>query len=702
MRESGPAKDVLKKAIEDGLADPENPWKVTEYESANKKEFAERTVDYIGDDINRGWDVIEGKTQPPPGTSNSSFFLAMREYVNNSGDGALLKRFAQSGGLAKISEAGSALGQLSGYKAHETPVDAVIEIEKARKKHAEEIKETPYLKGVLEKRLLKAQDRLAEAMARHEREIEQLKAIWQRKRLDRYAKRLGKKELTLTEKIKAGDFTKDPQYKIWLDQQTRRTKNNVSQLQKTFNKLKEIADRRETGVSDTEAQELMNRYEDMRQKREDMERSGRDRMVFGRSYVDFHEYKSELMFRATKLSLGEALRMPGRTASKIAGISKAVKAAFDNSYIFRQGFKTMWSHPKIWLDNSLKSFKWAVQQFGGKHVMRELMADIVSRPNYINGKMERAKLSFGNPEEPFPTSIPEKIWFFGKLYKASETAFAGQAYKTRADLFDKFMDVEVGNKKMVEVADKKRLENIGKLVNSLTGRGHIGKITKEQGEAINNVFFSLRFLKSNYDFLTTPFKIKVDPFVRKEAAKNLLKATMGTAFVLGVANALKPGSVEWDTRSADFGKIRIGNTRFDVTGGMGSLIILASRMIQGSSKSSVSGKISKGTGILGDPMDYFYNFFEGKLSPVSSTLVSLFKRKDYRTRKPPTVWDVARRTMAPLPVENAEELLRDPKSADFLLSLIADGLGIGVNTYGGANKKSTPTRSVGGFDYTVK
>jgi hypothetical protein len=701
MKESGPAKDVWKKAVEDGLADPENPWAVTKYESANKKEFAERTIDYIGNDINRGWDVIEGKTQPPPGTSTSSFFLAMRDYVNNSGDGALVNRLTKASGLSRISEAASTIGQLSGYKKEETPVDAKMSIEKNRKKHVEEIKENPLLKNVLENRMMKAQDKLAEAMARHQKEIEQLKAIWVTKRLNQYKKKLGKKELTLTEKIKAGDFTKDPQYKIWLDQQTRSSKKNVEQLQRTFNKLKENADRRETGVSDEETQKLVDLYDDMRQKKIDVA-NGRDRMAYGRAYVDYHEYVDALKFRATKLTVGEALRMPVKTASKIAGISKAIKASFDNSYIFRQGFKMMWSHPRIWLNNSLKSFKWAVQQYGGKHVMRELMADIVSRPNYMNGKMERAKLAFGNPEEPFPTSLPEKFPGIGRIYKASETAFAGQAYKNRADLFDKFMEVEVGGKKMVEVADKKQLESIGKLINSLTGRGYIGKTTKEQAEFMNNVFFSLRFLKSNYDFLTAHQTQKgVTPFVRKEAAKNLIKAAAGTAFVLAVADALKPGSVDWDARSADFGKIKIGNTRFDVTGGMGSLIILASRMIQGSTKSSVSGKISKGTGIFGDPMDYVYNFFEGKLAPVSSTLVSLAKRKDYRTRKPPTPWDIARRTTLPLPFENAEELLRDPKSADFLLSLILDGLGIGTNTYGAPNKKGNPSRPVGGFDYTI-
>jgi len=40
-----------------------------------------------------------------------------------------------------------------------------------------------------------------------------------------------------------------------------------------------------------------------------------------------------------------------------------------------------------------------------------------------------------------------------------------------------------------------------------------------------------------------------------------MRAVLGTAAVLTIAKALKPGSVEDDPRSADFGKIKIGNTR---------------------------------------------------------------------------------------------------------------------------------------------
>jgi len=41
----------------------------------------------------------------------------------------------------------------------------------------------------------------------------------------------------------------------------------------------------------------------------------------------------------------------------------------------------------------------------------------------------------------------------------------------------------------------------------------------------------------------------------------------------------------------------MGNTRFDITGGMGSLVTLASRLAKQSSKSSTTGIVTKfGTG----------------------------------------------------------------------------------------------------------
>jgi hypothetical protein len=446
----------------------------------------------------------------------------------------------------------------------------------------------------------------------------------------------------------------------------------------------------------------MNLFQKMRQTKEDVA-AGRDRLVYGRAYVDFHDYVNELKFRATKPTIKEAIMMPGTTLSKAAGVSKAIKAAFDNSYIFRQGLKAAYrpATHKIWRKNALDSFGWMVKQFGGKPVMRELMADIVSRPNWINGKMEKAKLAFGNPEEPFPTSLPEKIWFFGKLYKASETAFAGQAYKNRADIFDKML--EMAEKSGHNISDKKDLMAIGKLVNSMTGRGDLGRYERV-ADTVNNVLFSARFLKSNFDLLTAHglgFQKGMTPFTRQQAAKNLLSSVIGIAGVLSLAKALKPDSVEFDLRSANSGKIKFGNTRFDVTGGLGSLLTLAVRWITNSTKSATTGKITKGgeSIISKDRMDYLYDFIEGKFSPAMQVATTLARWEDKATRKKPTVGGLITKAFAPMPLENLMELLKDKNSAPTAIALIMDGLGIGTNTYGVlSNQENAPASS--GYNLT--
>lgn len=147
----------------------------------------------------------------------------------------------------------------------------------------------------------------------------------------------------------------------------------------------------------------------------------------------------------------------------------------------------------------------------------------------------------------------------------------------RADVFEKYY--KMAEASGVNVNDPAQLKDIGKLVNSLTGRGYLGQAEKVAG-VVNNIFFSPRFMKANIDTLTAhQLSQGVTPFVRKQAAKNLLKIATATAGILYTAEAIRPGSVDFDPRSTDFGKIKIGNTRFDVTGGMSSLVVLGARLL---------------------------------------------------------------------------------------------------------------------------
>jgi hypothetical protein len=406
-----------------------------------------------------------------------------------------------------------------------------------------------------------------------------------------------------------------------------------------------------------------------------------DRMAFGYAKVDLGEYLSDLKLRAGKESVkSQVLRHPIRTVGKVAAVPKSVVAALDNSALGRQGWKTLMTSPKIWQKNARQSFVDIVRQFGNKPVMREIKADIYSRPNA--DKYDKMKLALGNVEEEFPTSIQNKVPGVGRLFKASETAYEGFLYRTRADTADKML--QIAEKHGVDITDKKELESMGKLVNSLTGRGHLGRF--ENGEApktFNNLFFSIRFLKSNIDTLTAhQFQKDVTPFVRKQAAKNLVSIAAGTAAVLTIAEALRPGSVELDPRSSDFGKIKIGDTRFDVSGGMGSIITLAAR-IAGQGEKSSSGIIKPYNTGYGSKngMDAFWSFFENKASPSAGVVRDLIKQKDFEGNKP-TPESIAKQLVVPLPIQTNVEAWKDPNAANPLAVYIADTLGIGANTYG--------------------
>lgn len=448
------------------------------------------------------------------------------------------------------------------------------------------------------------------------------------------------------------------------------------------------------GISYTEAQKITELSEEVQKTREAMENGG-ERLDYGRAQVQLNNYVNDLKLNANKfkwVDLKRPAELPGKVLSGIAGTAKSIQASMDNSAIFRQGWRTLWAHPTIWVKNAGKTFSALTTYREQEKVLDELNADILSRPTY--DLMRKAKLDVGVDEEAYPTSLPEKIPLIGRIYKASENAYTGFVRKTRADVFDKYIDI--AEKTGVDLTDDE-LHSIGKMVNALTGRGDLGKL-ENAGKTINNFFFSPKFVKSHLDVLSQPITgAGGSNFVRKQSALNLLKIIAGTAAIMAIAKALAkafdlPDPIELDPRSADFGKIKVRNTRFDVTGGMGSIFVLAARLATMSSKSSVTDKVQplNATDKNGKPKfgattgdDVIEDFIENKLSPVGQVVRDVLKGET-RDKEKPTILNESLGLVTPLPVKTSMELWKDPNSAPFVISMIADGLGISTNTYGGS------------------
>lgn len=171
-----------------------------------------------------------------------------------------------------------------------------------------------------------------------------------------------------------------------------------------------------------------------------------------------------------------------------------------------------------------------------------------------------------------------------------------------------------------------------------------------------------------------------------------------------MANPGAKSVIELDPRSSAFGKIRVGNTRFDISAGLGSFITLASRMVPTSHNGdwafwSINGKgkyvkltdinyeggldvVSfKNPGFMAQTgIDYLVQFLMNKASPGAGLGISIYEGKTFGADKV-TLPSLMGQATVPIPIETWLDLLQDPKAAPVVWAMLAETLGIGTSTY---------------------
>jgi hypothetical protein len=356
----------------------------------------------------------------------------------------------------------------------------------------------------------------------------------------------------------------------------------------------------------------------------------------------------------------------------------SILASWDNSFIGRQGMVTLKTHPGIWADMAKKSFSDIAKELKGKDSRDALMADTLSRENYLNGEYEKAGI-LPKTEEQFPTSLPEKMpGVLGRGYTASERAFNNSGMRARTELYDKIKATKIdqGIK-----WDDKSVSDSGRLVGAMTARGKLPQ--NAMGQVMQATMWAPKMVFANLEVLTGHrfgLGLKTN-WARRVAAQNLLKIIGTTATVMAISNAIKPGSAELDPRSSNFGKLKYGTTTFDLTGGQASLVTLAARLITMSSKSASSGVVSKFSGEYGAQtgLDTFVNFMAGKSKPFLKPIIDYLAMRTMDGKKV-TLGKEIYSSSVPIFLQNAIEL-KDDNSANAIIGVILDGLGVNANTY---------------------
>jgi hypothetical protein len=386
-------------------------------------------------------------------------------------------------------------------------------------------------------------------------------------------------------------------------------------------------------------------------------------------------------FTETLLSMRPVMDKLKEAGMQLYNIPRSMLAGVgDLSATLMQNLMFAYRYPKLTADNFINELRY----FANENNYKMAMDEIAKRPNVEI--YNKAKLSFTDVspimqqrEEQFMASWAEKIPGLGKLIRATGRAYTGFLNKMRADVADKLIDSakQLGK----DVNDPRFYESLGWLVNSATGRGSLGQLERV-APVLAQGLFSARKLAATFQMLNPVAYAKADPFIRKEALKTWLAFLAGGTTILG-ASQLLGAKTSGDSTNADFGKIKIGDTRFNVFGPYQQLAVLIGRMIRGYSTSSVTGKKDTlGEGYRGLTRgELFGRWLKSKEHPTLSLLwQGLAVGKDQVGRDFDWSTETLRRFI-PMIVSDAYELYQE-HGVKGLYGLIPTILGIPAQTYG--------------------
>lgn len=400
------------------------------------------------------------------------------------------------------------------------------------------------------------------------------------------------------------------------------------------------------------------------------------RKVFGRQFAEAALSKRTFFQKANALGL-EGLNLP-----------RAIMASYDLSAPFRQGIFLV-GRPKQWVPAFGNMFK----QFVSPRAFEEAQLGIVKRPTYPI--MQEAKLSltelggeFSKREEQFMSQLGGRIPILGVGVRASNRAYTGFLNKLRADVFD---DLYKKGQALGVSDDPRFLKSLGTYINAATGRGPLripgvgglsgSELLEKSSVALNTILFSPRLLASRLSLIDPTFYTRLHPFVRKQAIRDLMTFASTGATVLGMLK-LNGMQVSSDPRNSDFGKGRIGNTRFDIWGGFQQPIVAATRLLTNQMISSTTGReFTLGDGFRATTRkDILQRFLESKQAPVISLMNSMLTGKTISGQPVRLSSEIVNR-FVPMFLGDLFEVTREHGVSKGWMA-IPGAFGVGIQSYG--------------------
>lgn len=427
-----------------------------------------------------------------------------------------------------------------------------------------------------------------------------------------------------------------------------------------------------TEITVKEAEEITKRTKKIQEMKQEFldNPTEEGRLKMGKEMVDLIDYVKSINPTNQHLIL------------ELANLPRALMATADFSAPFRQGWGLM-TTKEFW-KNLPNMFRYAFDQ----DAYRALQADLITRPNYDLMRKSKLRISavaqdITQREEDFTSKIFEKVPGLGRIFKGSEYAYSGFLSKVRADVFDNL--IQAAQLKGEDVSSKSQVpKDIAEVINNFSGSGNLGRNDQFAGAVplLNAIFFAPRKIAAMMNMFNPYTYVKLSPTARIAAIRNLFGSIAATAAVLSLARLFgDDDTVEENPLSSDFGKIRVGNTRYDVSGGNAGYISLISRLITNKTKSTSTGAVQKlGEGYKATTgKDLILQFATNKLSPLGSFAMQLASRKDFNG-KPINVPKEIMNRFIPLVIQDIAKVAKDDPT-QVVPTLILGSLGVGIGNY---------------------
>ena len=252
----------------------------------------------------------------------------------------------------------------------------------------------------------------------------------------------------------------------------------------------------------------------------------------------------------------------------------------------------------------------------------------------IPGSLTR---SGGMKEELWISSAAEKLPFV----KRSGRAFTGYLNEMRMSAFEAGYngmkgikgikgELPLGGVKTTAVSPsfESDLRLLAKFINHASGRGKLPFGMNQYSDLFGILLFSPKYQMSTLGLprIIGQMLLSKNPYLRKQGAHALVRFVGGGVALAGLLNetsAFGSRGMDVDPRSANFGKIKIGNQTLDTWRGYAQYIRFAGQMLTGESKSANDNLTKE------DKFEKAVKLLQSKSSPALGLMIELMKGENY-------------------------------------------------------------------------